>query len=211
MLAAGISWCEDLAMESKWVNLIEKLEIVSSEGQEVLCEEDLRLVELECNIVLPADYKCFCQYLGSGMLSDSVRIYCSTLAFIRESKENLTYMIDRINEYVRNDVQRDLERDQNYLTLLNSAFVFGDSATGHDVIFWDLQGYDELDQSYDIYWADLDLPECVDPVKVGRDFFGFIQDFCYENQMVNDLVPDLMVFNPQEDSKPIFRQFALSQ
>jgi hypothetical protein len=197
-------------MESKWSNLIERLEIFNSEGQEVFCEEELRSVELEHNIVLPSDYKYFCQYLGTGMLTNSVRIYCPTSMFIEEGKAKLTYMIDRIKEYMCNDAQRDLERDQNYLSLLNSAFVFGDSSTGHHVLFWDLQSYDELDHSYDIYWADLDLPECIDPVRVGRDFFSFIQDFCYGTQMF-ELVPEYMEDSSQDDIKPIFHQFQLTQ
>ena len=180
-------------MAEKWKKLIQKLEILVGEGQETLDAETLSATEAEYKIILPSDYKEFCQVLGSGELSDIARVCCPTKFFIKASER-------RVQEAIR-DIERfgeNLKRDQQYIEQLRSAFVFGESATGEYLIFWDLRTYQESDGNYDIYWANSVDPGGTDPVMLGRDFFNFIQNFCYGTEAF-DLVPEYMEGSSPED------------
>jgi SMI1 / KNR4 family (SUKH-1) len=167
-------------------NLVEKLSIDN------LCNRNFSLddfiaVEKRLSIKIPEDYKYFCQILGSGRLDDFVDIFYVDSDRIAESKATAEYMIEKINTYIgirgNHASQEGLEwwnnRDNNgYIKLLESALIFG-GYNGEAVIFWDLRTYDPDDDSFDIYWYDLDMPDEIDPIKIGRNFTDFICDFCY--------------------------------
>jgi hypothetical protein len=180
-------------MSEKWKKLIQKLEVLVGEGQETLDAETLSAAEAEYKIIFPSDYKEFCQVLGSGELSDIARVYCPTKFFIKASERDIHEAIRHIERFGEN-----LKRDQRYIEQLRSAFVFGESATGEYLIFWDLRTYQESDGSYDIYWANSVDPGSVDSVMLGRDFFNFIQNFCYGTEAF-DLVPEYVEGSSPED------------
>lgn len=171
-------------MSEKWKKLIQSLEVLVGEGQETLNAETLSATEAEYKIILPSGYKEFCQVLGSGELSDIARVYCPTKFFIKASERRIQEAIRHIERFGEN-----FKRDQQYIEQLRSAFVFGESATGEHLIFWDLRTYQESDGSYEIHWANSVSPDCIDPVLLGRDFFNFIQNFCYGTETF-DLVPE---------------------
>ena len=75
-------------MAEKWKKLIQKLEILVGEGQETLDAETLSATEAEYKIILPSDYKEFCQVLGSGEL-DKARVYCPTKFFIKANERSI--------------------------------------------------------------------------------------------------------------------------
>jgi SMI1 / KNR4 family (SUKH-1) len=166
-------------------NLVKKFSI--NFCNQNLSADNFIIAERELSIKIPEDYKYFCQILGSGRLDDFVDIFYIDSNRINESKATAAYMIEKINTYIgiRGDYesQEGLEwwnnRDNNgYIKLLESALIFG-GYNGDAVIFWDLRTYDFNDDSFDIYWYDLDMPQDLDPIKIGRNFTDFICDFCY--------------------------------
>ncbi len=87
--------------------------------------------------------------------------------------------------------------------LLNHGYPFGDTTNG-DRFFWDLTSYNEVDQSYDIYW----IPDenAIHITYIGRDFFEFISEFCL-GQKSSKLLPKDYTLNILENQEKIFIGF----
>ena len=143
--------------------------------------------------------------MGSGRLYDFIDIFPVINAEIDESQATAEYMIGKIKDYTEirgnYESQEGLEwwnnRDNNgYIKLLESALIFG-GYNGDAIIFWDLRTYNIDDDSYDIYWYDLDMPQDLDPIKIGRNFTDFICDFCY-GQLPCHFFPDIYDESPRE-------------
>jgi hypothetical protein len=198
-------------MNQRWLQLLETIEVIGDGfDKELLGEAEIAIVESELKQSLPVAYKEFCQILGTGMLAEFVRIFSPTKPFIAEGKYHLDYAIQRVEEFMTNypHLQRDrtVERDQWCIDLFKSAFVFGDYATGEYLLLWDLRTYRQEDESYDIYWVSRDMPEIDDPILIGRDFFEFVQDFCYGTKRFESL-PESMEASSLEAIPRTFHQF----
>lgn len=160
-------------MIENWQALLAQLEVIdSSFGSEIWSEEDFQAFEIKTGIILPTEYKEFCQVFGTGCFGDFVSIFCPN---IQLSNICLEAIKDEITEFPHQDLEKMLDR-KSLIQLLDSAFVFGTEPRANS-IFWDLRTYSELDKSYDIYWANSD---CFDGeiYQVGRNFSEFVRDFC---------------------------------
>jgi SMI1 / KNR4 family (SUKH-1) len=182
--------------KSRYHNLVEKLSTDNLCNQNVPAD-DFIIAEKRLSIKIPKDYKYFYRKLGSGRLNDFVDIFHVDNDRIDESIATAEYMIEKIRTYIgirgNYQSQEGLEwwnnRDNNgYIKLLESALIFG-GYNGDSVIFWDLRTYDLNDDSFDIYWYDLDMPQDLDPIKIGRNFTDFICDFCY-GQLPCSILPE---------------------
>lgn len=157
----------------KWKTLFQQLEVIeTSDGQAISSEEELFTFEMETGIILPSEYKDFCQVFGSGRFGDLVKIFCPSRDLLFESIESIKYLKEQVEKYP----SKNRQWDRQIQTLLNSALMFG----GDDrvnIALWDLRTYEESDKSYDIYWVKYDDFE--DEIyRVGRIFFDFVHDFC---------------------------------
>ncbi|MEG4506466.1 SMI1/KNR4 family protein [Microcoleus sp. F6_C2] len=156
----------------KWQKLLKILEVTINYQPGILTEVELSRVETEMHLILPADYKGFCQIFGSGIFGDFIAIRCPSSDLF--SRSNLA--TKSIKEQIREYPSKNHEWDRELESLLDSALMFGHDDRGN-ILFWDLRSYKESDRSYDIYWAKVD--EFDDNIyKIGRSFFDFVCDFC---------------------------------
>lgn len=158
-------------MLQQWRSLLVEVEIIE-EGSEVLDEEELSRFEVENNILLPVEYKEFCQTFGTGLFANSIRIYSPSQFLVEYSRGSLETISEQIDLFP----SENLTRDRSLQSLLENGFVFGNDF-GANIAIWDLRTYSDLDKSYDIYWIDIDA-EDENLYRVGRNFFEFVTNFC---------------------------------
>ncbi|MBV6622860.1 MAG: hypothetical protein KI793_07900 [Rivularia sp. (in: Bacteria)] len=95
---------------------------------------------------------------------------------IESQKDVLKYhqpLLDKPNSWFI-DSSDLLEGCQKFCPFINSALQFA-SGQNNYYIYWDLTTYSDEDKNYDIYvgtWDNYDL------IKIGRDFFTFVTDYC---------------------------------
>lgn len=131
-----------LNIENKWQILIYQLEIVNGNSL-ASTEQDIHNFESQTGIILPIDYKVFCQLLGGGTFNGFVDIHSViTLRKLVEFEIEELKFASGLNEYD---------------------------------IWWDLTTYSEQDKNYDIYIKAYDDYQWL---KIGRDFFTFVTDYC---------------------------------
>lgn len=183
----------------KWQFLFSELEIID-EDSEVLTEEELQEFENDKDVVLPLEYKIFCQVFGTGLFGDFVFVAAPSNEFYKFSE----VAVNGIRNELKFFPSRDLSRDKALEDLLDSAFVFGGDSVWGNLGFWDLRTYSELDQSYDIYWIGADLMD-EDACLIGRNFFDFVQGFC-----LGTTAYDVLPGSKQPDSKTIYNTFTRS-
>lgn len=156
----------------KWQELLAQLEVFGNEGS-TLNEEYLLRFERETGLILPDDYKKFCQVFGAGRFGDFLNIYCPP--------HNPQFYLETLkHEATRTHVSLEkLEKNMKVeaiIHLVEAGFVLGDDS-GSSIVFFDLNSYKESDKSCDIYWAS--CPDFEGEIyRIGRDFFEFICDFC---------------------------------
>ncbi len=186
-------------MIQQWQALFAEIEIIQQNPQ-ILNEEELSRFEAENNVILPAGYKEFCQTFGTGCFGDFVRIYCPDQDLVTYSNLSL----EAIKEEIESSPSEQPDRDSNFQSILANGFVFGDDF-GANIAVWDLRTYSEIDESYDIYWIDIDASDD-DLCRVGRDFFEFVTNFCI-GQDAYHLLPEEK--RPSTSSIPrAFTQFS---
>lgn len=160
-------------MIDKWQLLLAQLEVIESPlGWEIWTDEELHSFEDETGIILPAEYKNFCQVLGTRHFGKYIRIYCPNLNISKAEIQGLKYIIDRFPRAVSSK-KTDIESLKKQL---DSAFIFG-GAPDADILFWDLKSYSIDDKSYDILLTKGNFLEG-ELYKVGRDFYEFVCNFC---------------------------------
>ena len=164
-------------MIERWQSLLNQLEIIQSPyGSEFWSLEELNKFENETGITFPIGYKEYCQVFGSGGFGDFVGIYCPRIDF---SNNLLASIKDEIINFPDPQHEKMMSKE-SLITLLDSGFVFASESCGIS-IFWNLNSYDELDKSCDIYWISGDCFDG-DVYKIGRDFYEFVTDFCQGNK-----------------------------
>ncbi len=194
-------------MDKKWHEILEDIEIVEENGEkEVWSKEQLLYFEQETGVLLPEQYKVFCELFGTGYFGDDcdyVRIECphpnSFEIFIISIKKEIEW-------FPGSAINGDIKNDKLLQELFDNAFVFGDTPCSN-IFFWDLRTYNSLDDSYDIYLANSDCFEGV--YWVGRDFYEFIHDFCLGTQSW-EILPKFKEIFPKSEVKssyPILNVF----
>lgn len=174
--------CEmDKDILEKWKTLLASLTVASR--SELICSESqIAQVEKELGFKFPASYPEYCRVFGSGSLGpddtspDFFRIYCpccppSSVDIRRTGHDLIGLKLD----LDASGPIGDEEKEKTAYRLLVSGYAFGGSDRA-DSFMWDLTTYSEGDRSYDIYWVP---DEGVEEITlVGRDFFGFVNEFC---------------------------------
>lgn len=166
-----------LNIENKWQLLISQLEIVNGNSLPST-EEDILNFESHTGIILPADYKKLCLLLGGGRFNEFIDIdNINRLIYnIESQKDVLKYhqpLLDKPNSWFI-DSHDLLEGCQKFCPFINSSLKFASGQNNYH-IYWDLTTYSDEDKNYDIYigtWDNYDL------IKIGRDFFTFVIDYC---------------------------------
>jgi SMI1-KNR4 cell-wall len=146
----------------KWIELFQSLTNLSDGEADLKTPEEIAKMEADLNIIFPSGYKEFCQVFGSCSIG-FMRIICSS------DYANWIYM-------------KSLEMSRSEFpgvspilsdSIFDSCYVFG-CDLGDYWVLWDLRTYSEHDKCYDIYLTDTEQ----ELIKIGRDFFEFIKDFC---------------------------------
>jgi hypothetical protein len=190
-------------MKEKWENLLKHLEIraasyaVSESFKHLEIEPDLNLkpcneiditkFEAKQGIILPSEYKMFCQVFGSVTFGHEVYIRCTGIAIESDRDFAREILLYRSGDGGYNDFDN-VERESfdKISELVDHGMRFG-SNEGNGSDFWfDLRTYG-ADESYDIYCVytggKFDL--CKLPV---RNFFDFISEYCLGTKLYE---PDL--------------------
>lgn len=183
-------------MMQQWQNFLSQLQLINS-GCEITDLADLLRFEIHHNIILPQEYKEYCQVFGTGRLGYGMHIYTLTPYLVKHSEETLATLIEDLELFPSNDVVR----DQSLKNLLQAGFVFADDSGAH-VALWDLRTYRNEDKSYDIYWVDIDLVSDAD--RIGRSFFEFVSDFCL-GKSPYEFLPEAK--RPPSNQPQIFESF----
>ncbi len=181
----------------KLQTFLARIEVVETEQRERMSLAELQQAESKLGYRLPADYKYFCQEIGTGRASGFFDLHCMTDNNIQDNVEVTADMIDRIERGLIDragdkDPFWSDRQDAEYIKLLQSALIFA-SFNSDRVMFWDLRTYDTVDDSYDIYWYDIYAPDCEKPILIGRDFTEFLIKFCYGQASCSKGIPGFEV------------------
>ena len=89
----------------KWQKLLNILEVIRSPQPEVLTEAELRRMQTEMRLILPTDYKDFCQVFGSGIFGDFMAILCPSSYLSSRSNVAIKSIKEQIREYPSKNAQ----------------------------------------------------------------------------------------------------------
>jgi hypothetical protein len=172
---------------SRWRDLFSSLEICPPlHGEDIWVVDLLSKFESDSGILLPTEYKEYCQVFGSGIFGSYMRIYCPNDEILgialSNRKEDLEYE-KKLGLWEGRDAKA-VEK------ILNSAYPFADNSW-ENIAFWDLQTYSATDESYDIY-----LGCGLKFYFICRDFYEFITEFCLGTKSFSILPDD---FQPGEE------------
>lgn len=151
----------------RWHKLVSNLEIVGN-NQFSENKQNIQDFESQTGIILPIDYKIFCQLLGKGTFNEFINIYSVTTL-----KKLVEFEIERILSRQTSE-QNPESIHENPCKSINPHFKFASGLNSYDIC-WDLTTYSEQDKSYDIYIKTYDDYQWL---KIGRDFFTFVTDYC---------------------------------
>lgn len=177
----------------QWKQLLNLIEIEEPIPKEkVNCPKDCSIFEEYLGFTLPVAYQEFCHIFGTGRFGDIINLECPDWEYIK-------YQNDAIKN-IKNDVEEapftNQEEKNEYLNLLNSCFMFG-SNDWICIAIWDLRTYSPIDDSYDIYWIDIETFGN-NFFRIGRNFYEFIHDFCLGFKSYN-FIPEEMRPNPSPE------------
>jgi hypothetical protein len=163
-----------------WQQLLKKTDVEGTPN--IMTVSDLLTFETENNLVLPEDYKDFCQVFGSGLFGNEIRIQCPPKT--EESPNIFAMLISYLDELKLLNEFSDAKSKQIF-QILNNGLLIGDTFNG-ELFMFDLSSSSKEDDSYDIYIIDMDSFESYGTGinKVGRDFYEFISDAALNNRTV---------------------------
>ena len=155
---------------NKWKSILKKLEIVleCSIGLSVVSEAEILEFESRHNLILPAEYKDFCQVIGTGrFMSNDFYIEVPD----PERSEEVLISNGIILEACNDSYKGWSSRNQK---ILDNSYLFGGSDNFVSFVF-DKRTYNEVDKSYDIYGI-----SCHNGFiySFGRSFLKFIKNYC---------------------------------
>jgi SMI1 / KNR4 family (SUKH-1) len=147
--------------------------------------EELDEFEKNSGIKLPEKYKEYCQNIGAFTFNET------KLTVFNIDFDNLEDIIEEDID-IRETFTLYKEEFPEAQELLRNSFRFG---MGYNLILllFDLRTYSEIDRSYDIYILkdrNVDMPM----IKLGRDFYLFIKDYCMGQKMTKEFA-DLLGIN----------------
>ena len=198
---------------NKWNLLLEQTEIKyeSYDGNYQLTgnaktstTEDLTKFEKTNRIILPQEYKEFCQVFGDGefgytqfAINIPGQQEGEEIAYVRQTMIE-TYQ-DIKESVVSGSFRYGISTDAR--SKIENSYRFG-TGQGYINFVFDLTSYSEIDLSYDIYAFKCDSHPS--HIFLGRDFFEFIKDFCLGERAELEF-PDFFVFeyDDDEDDDPI--------
>ncbi len=160
----------------KWEKLLFQLEIIleCTHDLSTLTENQLNYFESQTQLILPEEYKNYCQIIGSGRFSRSqFSIDCPDVNSIQETLTS--------NEIILEAYTSRHSWSLTILQLLDSAYLFGGGLDFKELLIFDLRTYREIDQSYDIYFVSPDG----DVNFLSRSFFDLIKDYCIGDQFID--------------------------
>jgi hypothetical protein len=160
-------------MIERWQSLLEEIDVRREIEQDTRTSNELHLFEIQKSIILPNDYKSFCQVFGSGVFGSYLTIFCPEIdqveidylkVELRDSEVEGSELSYRIKDGESENIDV-VER------VLDRAFIFG-STSGGELLVWDLESLELEDIEYSIYMTRVeDFPGIY---RVGRNFFEFI-------------------------------------
>jgi len=181
-------------MKNKWLALLKQLEIIKpipGLGEEKWTEEELLAFESETNIILPDEYKSFCQIFGSGGFGNYININCPYLQISNYYNDKSYGGKNTLSGLIRTNNPSTISDTMSFYNLLHNGFYFGTRDTS-DLFFWDLRTYSEIDKSYDIYITRNQIYYDERLVyKICRSFYQFVVEFCLGTKSYEILPPDL--------------------
>lgn len=154
---------------SDWKLLLSELEVVleCSTGLSTLNEQQLERFELQTQLILPQEYKEFCQIIGTGRFGRNMfYIECPDPENYQEQLES--------NEIILDACKSGFSWSDDIRKLLDSSYLFG-GGDSHLLFVFDLRTYIEENYSYKIYGISCITGFCH---YFGRSFFEFINFFC---------------------------------
>ncbi|WP_299413400.1 SMI1/KNR4 family protein [Acaryochloris sp. IP29b_bin.148] len=153
-------------IDKKWLELFEKLSIVGKPRTSSIGE--LNEFESRTKVILPQEFKSFCQVFGSVVFKNSQ-------TFIDCPRDDSRDYHEEKMDW-RSASLVGLEEGEENHDFLNSSYFFG-AGDNHSMLCWDLRTYKASDRSYDIHiYNDIDNKK----YRHGRSFFDFIIDICIE-------------------------------
>ncbi len=154
----------------KWLLLLNQVEVFlhDTSGLCILNQTQIENFESEAGLILPEEYKNFCQIFGSGEFG--FNLFNINIPDCEDVEGRLASDKMILIDYCKNNCSLSDE----VIELLDNAYLFG---ARHNFIsfFFDLRSYNEQDKSCDIHAI-----ECSSGFTIcfGRDFFKFIRDHC---------------------------------
>jgi hypothetical protein len=170
-----------------WGRLIDTIEVINSPLIEIMTSEEILAFEQTHNLLLPQDYKDFCQILGTGQANKYLNIYSPTDSLIKH-QQLIHLTIRHISKFPSNNVQQDLLK----IDLLKNSFMFGDDSCSC-MYMWDLRTYSNLDNSYDIYCGVWDSPAYSfdrEYQLMGRSFLEFAKKHIFQG-IISEIDPNI--------------------
>jgi hypothetical protein len=205
-------------MKEKWENLLKHLEIraasyaVGERFKHLEIEPDLNLkpcnesgmteFEAKHGIILPSEYKMFCQVFGPVTFGHDVNIGCTNLD-IESDRDGFREIVSSEPFDKFDNVER--EFSVKIRELIDHGMRFGGNSNNESDFWFDLRTYG-LDESYDIYcvYTGEELDLCKLPV---RNFFDFIREYCLGTKLYE---PDLAARNTIPFEPHEFHEFFIS-
>jgi hypothetical protein len=164
----------------RWRDLFASIEIdPSPHGEDIRTAELLSKLESDSGVLLPTEYKEYCQVFGSGIFGSYMQIHYP-------NDEVLGIALDNMKKELVYEKGMGLweGRDSEAIEKkLNFAYPFADDSW-EDIVFWDLETYSAKDESYDIY-----LVWNLKFYFICRDFYEFITEFCLGKKSFS-ILPD---------------------
>lgn len=160
----------------KWKALLGRTEIIYEQTDHLWTQDLEQLLEYEkrTGVILPSEYKEFCQIFGSGWFTkNSFEILCPDLTDEGRGPISSEDAISAIKESYPYPIE--------VHELLDSSYIFG-SGDGFIFFLFDLRTYSSIDKSYDIYIIDDERNNSVH--YLGRSFFEFIQEMCLGDRVI---------------------------
>jgi hypothetical protein len=173
----------------KWLDLLEDITLENKYSERVLISQlELSNFESETGIILPSEYKNYCQVFGSGRFGDPIRIHYLRPSSVGLSKRLIDLVVKpQIKEYP----SKDKLIDRKLLHWLDYILIFASDDRGN-IAAWDLKSFNQTDNSYDIYWIQIEYFD--DEIyKIGSDFYDFINDFCLGKKSFDFLPEDMRI------------------
>jgi hypothetical protein len=168
---------------SKWqlllngLNVSRKNNFPEQDQMFPIAESEILDAESQLNIVLPSDYKFYCNLFGWGDFRE-LRILCISYEYLRCKGFGSDFGdVGIVEEWGDNlDLFDDVNIYHEVSRLVTTGFLFG-LLPGGMSLYFDLSSYNVNDKSCDIVAIDFKGGHPWEVFKIGRNFCDFIQNY----------------------------------